>query len=345
MTWSQILGKLLARENLTRSEASWAMGEMMSGKATDAQIAGFLLALRSKGEIPEEISGFVDVMLQNSVKVPVSDTAVDIVGTGGDQLGTLNISSMAAIVAAATGYPVLKHGSRSASGKTGSSEFLEALGINLSVSPERLAQIFDQLGIGFFFAPLFHPALKNVAQVRKELGVPTTFNVLGPLANPVQPIATALGVANKTTLPLIVGDLVNRGRTALVFRGEDGLDELTTTGPSQLYIISAQNVQEVTFDPESLGIKRTSLKSLIGGNPEQNAQIAMNVFSATEGESPVTDIVCLNAAAAMTAFDLALNQDFSFKASMTENYQRAHQALLEGKVKQKLDSWVEESHR
>jgi len=318
----------------------------MAGNATDSQVGGFLLALRSKGETSEEISGFVDVMLEHSVKVPVSNSAVDIVGTGGDQLGTVNISTMAAIVTAAAGYPVLKHGSRSASGRTGSSEFLEALGVKLDLSPERLTEVFEQTGIAFFFAPLFHPALKNVAPLRKELGVPTTFNFLGPLANPVQPIATALGVANQAILPVVAGELVNRGRTAIVFRGQDGLDELTTTGTSQLYIIKDKAVEEIEFSPESLGISLSRIDDLIGGDAEQNAKTAKALFAGNLGENPILDIVCLNAAAAMTAFDLAQTAGtFNFQETMSKSYRTAREVILEGKAALKLSQWVEETNK
>lgn len=187
----------------------------------------------------------MEVLLEHALPVPVSNDAVDIVGTGGDQLGTVNISSMAAMVAAATGVPVLKHGSRSASGKTGSSEFLEALGVKLELTPERIAEIFQKIGLGFFFAPLFHPALKNVAPIRKSLGVPTTFNFLGPLVNPVQPLATALGVANPEVLPRITDQLASRERTAIVFRGKDGLDELTTTTNSYVNLTKGGTVKSL----------------------------------------------------------------------------------------------------
>ncbi|NBW74105.1 MAG: anthranilate phosphoribosyltransferase, partial [Microbacteriaceae bacterium] len=272
--------------------------------------------------------------------------AVDIVGTGGDQLGTVNISTMAAIVTAAAGYPVLKHGSRSASGRTGSSEFLEALGVKLDLSPERLTEVFEQTGIAFFFAPLFHPALKNVAPLRKELGVPTTFNFLGPLANPVQPIATALGVANQAILPVVAGELVNRGRTAIVFRGQDGLDELTTTGTSQLYIIKDKAVEEIEFSPESLGISLSRIDDLIGGDAEQNAKTAKALFAGNLGENPILDIVCLNAAAAMTAFDLAQTAGtFNFQETMSKSYRTAREVILEGKAALKLSQWVEETNK
>jgi anthranilate phosphoribosyltransferase len=202
-TWPAILDSLLAKNDLDRASASWAMTEIMSGEASEAQVGAFMMALRAKGESVEELAGLVDVMLEHSVLLDSGDDAVDIVGTGGDLAGTVNVSSMAAILTAAAGVPVMKHGSRSASGKTGSSEMLEVLGVRLDISPERVAEVFREAGITFFFAPVFHPAMRHVAPIRKQLGVPTTFNFLGPLANPAQPIATSLGVANASVAELL----------------------------------------------------------------------------------------------------------------------------------------------
>ena len=344
-TWPEVLSKLIRSEDIGREGASWALEEIMSGAATDSQIGAFLIGPRSKGETVEELAGLVDTMLKNAIRPEVSNRAVDIVGTGGDQLGTVNISTMAAIVTAGSGYPVLKHGSRSASGKTGSSEFLEALGVKLDVAHERLGDIFDNLGIGFFFAPLFHPALKNVAGVRKELGVPTTFNFLGPLANPIQPVATALGVANKDFLPLMAQEMAARGRSALVFRGQDGLDELTTTGKSSVYIIFSGNAKLIEFDPQLLGLARSSIQDLIGGSPHENAIIAKDLFAGNLGENAVFEVVSLNAAAAMTAFDLATSDAFDFESSMAANLVKAMDTIREGRASKLLQAWAEESHR
>ena len=254
LNWPSILGKLLLKNDLERVEANWAMREIMAGDATEAQVGAFMMALRAKGETVAELSGLVDIMLQNAVILSTGPDAVDIVGTGGDLHGTVNISSMASILTASAGIPVMKHGSRSASGKTGSSEMLEVLGVRLDLSPIRVAEIFKECGITFFFAPVFHPAMRHVAPIRKQLGVPTTFNFLGPLANPAQPIATSLGVANQLVAPLMAAEMAARGRTALVFRGEDGLDELTTTGTSQIWQVSGGEVLEYTLDPSDFGI-------------------------------------------------------------------------------------------
>lgn len=348
LNWKQIFNTLIQNENLNISEARWAMEQMISGEATPAQVGGFLMAMRIKGESVGELSGFVDVLLENAVKPALEPTAIDIVGTGGDQLGTVNISTMAAILVAACGYPVLKHGSRSASGKTGSSEMLEALGVNLELSSEQIARVFDETGISFFFAPKFHPALKNVAAIRRELGVPTTFNFLGPLANPVQPTATALGVADAGMAPLLAQEMANRGRSALVFRGSDGLDELTTTGPSTVWQVHRGQITQHSFDPTDLGIPRAQLEELIGGDAAANAAIARTVFDSTEftaGESQaIAQIVALNAAAGIVAFHLSNSIDhFDLAKEMSLAYQETISAISDGRAIAKLNQWVSAS--
>ncbi len=347
-SWSRILEQLDSNIDMTKAEATWAMEQIMGGEAAEENMAAFLVALRSKGETLEEISGFVDVMLANALPIPISKDAIDIVGTGGDQLGTVNISTMAAIVAASCGYPVLKHGSRSASGKTGSSEMLEALGINLELSPEQLAQVFKEANIAFFFAPKFHPSLRHVGPTRKKLGIPTTFNFLGPLANPAQPIATALGVANASMAPLLASELASRGRTGLVFRGSDGLDELTTTGPSQIWLVFGGKVSEFTFDPADIGIARAQVSQLIGGESTENAAIAKAMFGLNTGFSgdkgPIQDIVALNAAAGITAYELsklASLDQFSLLDSLARNYSNALSAMNDGRALAKMHQWVQ----
>ena len=346
-TWPAILGKLIAKNDLNREEASWAMAEIMAGGATEAQIGAFMMALRSKGESVDELSGLVDVMLQNSVILDTGNDAVDIVGTGGDMVGTVNVSTMAAVVTSAL-IPVMKHGSRSASGRTGSSEMLEVLGVRLDLSPERVAQVFRETGITFFFAPVFHPAMRHVAPVRKQLGVPTTFNFLGPLANPAQPIATSLGVANGLVAPLMAGELAARGRSGLVFRGDDGLDELTTTGPSTIWQVAGGVVTEMRLDPADLGLERASLDDLLGGDAHENAQVAKALFA--NEESPrlarVRDIVLLNVAGALVAYDLAKNPE-SAKVSLNERFAaalaKAREALVSGKAAEQLTRWLDAS--
>jgi anthranilate phosphoribosyltransferase len=304
-----------------------------------------MLALRSKGETVDELAGLVDVMLRNAVILDTGNDAVDIVGTGGDLVGTVNVSSMASILTAATGVPVMKHGSRSASGKTGSSEMLEVLGIRLDLSPQRIADVFRETGITFLFAPVFHPAMRYVAPIRKELGVPTTFNFLGPLANPAQPIATSLGVANPTIAPLMAQEMAQRGRAGLVFRGADGLDELTTTGNSQIWQVSGGEVRTFELNPVEIGLKIANIDDLIGGDAQYNANVAKRLF---EGEysGPVADIVKLNAAAGLVAYELAKNAskaDESISSRFELALTQVTEALESGNAAQKLSSWMDAS--
>ena len=344
LSWPAILTSLLAGEDLQRTEASWAMSQIMSGEATPAQIGAFMLALRSKGETVEELAGLVDVMLENAVLLQTGSDAVDIVGTGGDLVGTVNISSMASILAAASGIPVLKHGSRSASGKTGSSEMLEVLGIRLDLSPQQVTEVFKKVGITFFFAPVFHPAMRHVAPIRKELAIPTTFNFLGPLANPAQPIATALGVADAKIAPLMAQELAQRGRAALVFRSEDGLDELSTTAEARIWQVSGGEVSEHLLNAQDLGLSRVTQQVLIGGDAKHNAEVAAKLFAGDEFEnsSAIRDVVMLNAAAGIAAYELAKNPDLasqSIQSRLSDAMARAETALSSGEAAKKLSAW------
>jgi anthranilate phosphoribosyltransferase len=346
LNWPSILGKLLAKSDLDRAEAAWAMTEIMSGEAAEAQIGAFMMALRSKGESVDELAGLVDVMLEHSVLLNTGNDAVDIVGTGGDLAGTVNVSSMAAILCAAAGVPVMKHGSRSASGKTGSSEMLEVLGIRLDLSPERVGEVFREIGLTFFFAPVFHPAMRHVAPVRKALGVPTTFNFLGPLANPAQPIATSLGVANRSVAPLMAAEVAARGRSALVFRGSDGLDELTTTGISEIWQVSGGEVRDFVLDPVNLGLAKANSADLIGGDAKHNAQVARVVLGADNwdaGLEPVRDIVRLNAAGGIVAYELAKDASqggTDIHRRFATALEQVDDALSSGAASQKLSSWI-----
>jgi anthranilate phosphoribosyltransferase len=345
-SWPSILAKLIAKNDLDRSEANWAMGQIMAGDSSEAEIAAFMLALRSKGETVSELAGLVDVMLKQAVLLDTGDDALDIVGTGGDLVGTVNISSMASILASASGVPVMKHGSKSASGKTGSSEMLEVLGIKLDLSPQRVAEVFRQTGITFFFAPVFHPAMRHVAPIRKQLGVPTTFNFLGPLANPAQPIATSLGVANAQIAPLMAQELAERGRFGLVSRGDDGLDELTTTTTSTVWLVTPEGVQSQQLDPRHFGIKLVSQDVLIGGDAQENAQVARDLFAGKTEKNlgAVRDIVILNAAGGVVAYRAAKNPQLagsSLKAQFEAAIEIVTDALDSGKASSKLDQWVE----
>ena len=345
-TWPSILAKLLDGASLDRAEAAWAMTEIMSGEASEAQVGAFMMALRAKGETVAELAGLVDVMLEHSVFLDTGNDAVDIVGTGGDLAGTVNVSSMAAILTAAAGVPVMKHGSRSASGKTGSSEMLEVLGVRLDISPERVADVFREVGLTFFFAPVFHPAMRHVAPIRKALGVPTTFNFLGPLANPAQPIATSLGVSNPFIAPLMAAEMAARSRTALVFRGSDGLDELTTTGTSHIWQVSGGEVTEFELDPVDLGLARASLADLVGGDAHFNAQVARMVLGKETPDrdlSAVRDIVLLNAAGGVVAYDLAKDASqasVNLNGRFVNALAKVRQALESGAAAEKISAWI-----
>ena len=345
MTWPTVLAKLLSKKNLSRDEAGWAMSQIMDGESSEAEIGAFMMALRSKGETVEELAGLVDVMLKKSVLLDTGSDAIDIVGTGGDMIGTVNISTMASIVAAAAGVGVMKHGSRSASGKTGSAEMLEVLGIRLDLSPQRVAEVYRAAGITFFFAPVFHPAMRHVAPVRKALGVPTTFNFLGPLANPAQPVATSLGVANPQIAPLMASELAARGRNALVFRGLDGLDELTTTANSDIWLVQGGVVRNFELNPAKLGLKTVELADLLGGQAQQNAEVALRLLHEPKGSASqaIREVVALNAAGGLVAYELS-KQTIESQQELDRKFElqleRAFEALDSGAAAQKLSAWM-----
>lgn len=340
-TWPAILDALLDGEDLAISEASWAMQQVMEGAATPAQLGAFLVALRSKGETVDEIVGFRDAILSNSVKLDVDSFALDIVGTGGDRFGTVNISTMASIVAAASGVPVIKHGNRAASSASGSSDVLAALGLNLDIEAGRVADVLGEVGITFAFAAMFHPGFRHAAPVRRELGIPTVFNFLGPLCNPARPEASAVGVADLTKVPLIVGVFQTRGATAMVFRGDDGLDELTTTGHSHIWEVSRGAVTEHDLDPIDLGLRRSKISELLGGDAAHNASIARATLAGEEGA--VREIVLLNAAAGLVSWRLAVDHtqaDIPLLERFEVNLGIAATALDSGAASAKLDDWV-----
>ena len=341
-TWPYILTELLNGSDLSVAEATWSMEQVISGEATSAQIAAFLVALRAKGESDNEIVGFRDAILEKSVALPVDSMALDIVGTGGDRFGTVNVSTMASVVAAASGVPVIKHGNRAVSSTSGASDVLSALGIDLTLSPDAVASSLTQTGITFAFASAFHPGFRHAAPVRAELGVPTVFNYLGPLCNPARPEASAVGVAHLDRVPLIVGVFQTRGATALVFRGDDGLDELTTTGHSHVWEVSRGTVKEHDLDPRDLGIARATIEDLAGGDAVHNAQIVHEVLGG--GRGPVRDIVVLNAAAGLVSFELAKDPAQVQRAILDRFRDKmavAEEAIDSGAAARKLDEWIE----
>lgn len=343
-SWPSVLTSLLNKEDLSIADAAWCMDQVMTGAASEGQLAAFLVALRAKGETVSEIVGFRDAILEHAVPLSVDSMALDIVGTGGDRFGTVNISTMAAIVSAASGVPVIKHGNRAASSASGSSDVLAALGIDLTLSAGRVAEILDAVGITFAYAAAFHPGFRHAAGVRSQLGVPTVFNYLGPLCNPARPEASAVGVAQLDRVPLFVGVFQTRGATALVFRGDDGLDELTTTGHSHIWEVSRGLVTEHDIDPRDLGLKRASMSDLLGGDGFHNAGVVRRVFAGEQG--PVRDIVLLNAAAGLVAFDLAKDPSQS-QVDILERFRTKMAAAAEtidsGAAAAKLAGWVEAS--
>jgi anthranilate phosphoribosyltransferase len=341
-TWPDLLTTLLDGRDLSVSESTWSMRQIMSGAATPSQLAGFLIALRAKGETVDEIVGFRDAILEAALPLPVDPNVLDIVGTGGDRYGTVNVSTMAAIVAAASGVPVVKHGNKAASSASGSSDVLSALGLQLTITPEQVAETLDRAGITFAFASAFHPGFRHAGPTRAELGVPTVFNFLGPLCNPARAEANAVGVASLDRVALITGVFRTRGATALVFRGDDGLDELTTTGHSRVWEVSRGDIHEHDLDPRDLGIPLADISDLLGGAPEHNAEVVRRVLGGAEG--PVRDIVLLNAAAGIVSF--RLSQDASqvqrpILERLSDAKDAAAAAIDDGSALTKLDQWVE----
>ena len=334
-TWPALLNTLLARESLAPEQTTWAMSQIMAGDATPVQIAAFAMALRAKGETPEELTGLVAGMLGAATPIDVSPEAVDIVGTGGDQAHTVNISTMAAIVVAGTGIPVVKHGNRAASSSTGAADLLEYLGVPISMSPELAAVCVREAGIAFCFAPIYHPGMRHAGVPRKEMGVPTFFNFLGPLTNPGRVRASAVGCANTRMAPVMAHVFAQRGASAVVMRGEDGLDEFTTTAPTRLWVVADGAVTETVVDAADLGIPRAERSDLRGADAAFNAKVARAVLAGERG--PVRDAVLLNAAAGIAAFD-----GFSggLEASLRAGLERAASAVDSGAAGASLDRWI-----
>ncbi len=339
--WSEILDALVSGESLTVAQASAAMGDIMSGEVSDAQLAGFLVALRAKGESVDEVVGFRDAILSAALPLEVSSDAVDIVGSGGDPVGVLNVSSIAAMVVSAAGVPVIKHGNRAASSKSGANDVLTALGIDISLPPERVAQVFAEIGVTFVNAMVFHPGFKNAGRVRSQLGIPTIFNVLGPLCNPARPEANALGMANAARIPLAVGLFQQRGATALVYRGEDGIDKVTTTGHTHVVEVARGSVTRHDFDPREVGYAYSTIDAIRGGDPDENAATARRVLAGEK--SAARDIIVLNSAAGIVAHRLShsiAERDRSFVERMAEAVGIAENSIDSGAAEAKLHAWV-----
>lgn len=335
-SWPTVLGALTSGQDLSRAQAQWAMDEIFSDHATAAQIAAFGVALKMKGETPEEVRALADTMLGYAKLVPVDDDVVDIVGTGGDRANTVNISTMASLVVAAAGIRVVKHGNRAASSKSGGADVLEALGVHINLGPDEVARSVAEAGIGFCFAPVYHPALRFAAAPRKQIGIPTVFNVLGPLTNPARPRAGLIGCAFERLVGTVAGVLAQRGNSALVVRGDDGLDELTTSTTSTVHIVRDGEVRVVTFDPREVGIARVPLAALRGGDAEENATVARRVLGGESG--PVRDAVLLNAAGAIAAFrGIEGDLEDAFEAGL----RTAEHAIDSGGAAAVLSQWAE----
>jgi len=300
VTLTEAIEQLLQGTALNREQARTVMDQVMAGEATSAQIAGLLIALRARGETVEEMTGFVESMRAHATPLEVPPGSIDTCGTGGDRAGTFNISTAAALVAAGAGIPVAKHGNRAASSRCGSADVLEALGVDITLDADGVRRCIDVAGMGFCFAPTFHPAMRHAGPARRELAVRTVFNVLGPLANPGRVKKQALGVGAPSLAPLMIRVLKDLGHErALVFYGEDGLDELTTTGPSRVFQLRNGKVDDFELDPKDLGLGRARADELKGGTPAENAALLRQVLNGDTG--PRRDVVLLNAAAAILA--------------------------------------------
>ncbi|HYF73071.1 MAG TPA: anthranilate phosphoribosyltransferase [Nocardioides sp.] len=333
--WPEVLGALVVGSDLSAEQTSWAMGEILSGEATSAQVAGFAVALRAKGETIDEVLGLVEAMYAVATPISVAGRTLDIVGTGGDRSMSVNISTMSAIVAAGAGARVVKHGNRSASSQAGTADVLETLGVRLDLPAHRVAAVADEAGITFCFASAFHPALRHAAVPRRELGIGTTFNLLGPLANPARPSAQAIGCAYDGKLELMAGVFARRGVDAWVFRGDDGLDELTTTTTSTVWRVHDGVVTETSVDPTELGIARASAEALRGGDAAYNAGVVRRVLDGETGA--VRDAVLLNAGAALAVHD---TPEVEPAAALGAGIARAAEAIDSGAARAALDRWV-----
>jgi anthranilate phosphoribosyltransferase len=315
-SWGHILSKLLAGAALEEEEAAAAMTEIMEGDASPAQIAGFVVALRAKGETTDELVGLVKTMRAYSARLTVSGDLLDTCGTGGDRAGTFNVSTAAALVCAGAGVPVAKHGNRAASSRSGSADVLEALGVRIDLPPEGVEACIEEAGIGFCFAPVFHPAMRHAAVPRRELGIATIFNFLGPLTNPAGATMQSLGVSDPRMLERMVETLARLGsKRVLAFHGHGGLDELATSGPSRVLELADGAKSTWTVDPAELGLEPAAIEAVSGGSPQDNAEHVRAVLAGAPG--PRRDIVLLNAAAGLVAGGRAVDMAAGLAAAAT----------------------------
>jgi anthranilate phosphoribosyltransferase len=352
-SWPIVLANIAGPNPLTAAQVNWAMGEILSDRSTDAQIAAFVMGLKIKGETPDQVAALATTMLAfaNLVPIPPEMTVVlDIVGTGGDGSHSVNISTMAAVVAASCGVTVIKHGNRAVSSSTGSADLLEALGLDLDLNADQVGVVAQDAGIAFCFAPKHHPAMRFAGPARSQLGIPTVFNILGPLTNPALANAALVGCANLILAPVMANVLAARGVRALVVRGTDGLDEISLSAPTQVWDATVGVVVETILDPADFGIVGFRAEHLRGGSPERNAELTRKVFGGTD---PGTDsevvasirrAVALNAAAALAAAD-SVENPASGAEPLSDRIQiflpRATAALESGHAWKVFEKWVE----
>jgi len=343
-TWPAVLSALIAGRDLDRHTAEWAMAQIMSGEATPSQVAGFLVGLRAKGESVEEMRGLAEQMLAHARRIEVPGTSLDIVGTGGDRAHTVNISTMSSMVAAAAGVRLVKHGNRAASSSSGSADVLEALGVDLSLPPERVVEVASEAGITFCFAQTFHPSFRHTAVPRRDLGIGTAFNFLGPLTNPAQPTYAAVGCADARMAPLLAGVFAHRGKDAAVFRGDDGLDEVTVSTTTHVWWVRGGVVTERSLDPTRLGLSLHPVEDLRGGDAAHNADVVREVFAGAQGA--VRDAVLLNAgiALALTRADSGPSQA-DFDADLRAGMDLAAAAIDSGAAAGVVERWVAATRR
>jgi anthranilate phosphoribosyltransferase len=338
--WPALLGTLVAGGDLDAGDTTWAMSEIMSGAASPAQIGAFAAALRAKGETPAEIAGMAEEMLRRTRPVEVPGTAVDVVGTGGDGANTVNISTMAALVTAAAGVAVVKHGNRAASSRSGTADVLEKLGVAIDLPPAAVRRCVADVGIGFCFAASYHPALRHTAAPRRELGIPTAFNILGPLTNPARPTAGLVGCANARLAPVLAEVFARRGRAVLVVRGDDGLDELTVTTTTSCWLAAGGQVRTLRLDARELGIAAAEPAALCGGDAACNARAVGELLEGRTG--PVRDTVVLNAAGALAS---ATGFSPDLDTALRTGLEQAGQAIATGAAARLLEQWVILSNR
>jgi anthranilate phosphoribosyltransferase len=339
-SWTQVLGRLTAAEDLARGQAAWVMEQIMTGAATSAQIAAFGVSMKMKKPTSAEVAELADVLLRYGHKVPtetIGTETVDVVGTGGDGVNTVNLSTMAAIVAAAAGVPVVKHGNRASSSLSGGADTLEALGVRIDQSPDEVARSVAELGIGFCYAPRFQPSYQHASAARREVAVPTVFNLLAPLINPARPRAGLIGCAFGDLAEVMAVVFAARRCSVLVVHGDDGLDELTTTTTSTIWRVQAGTVDRLTFDPAGFGFARAELDQLLGGDAEANAAETRSVLAGAKG--PVRDAVVLNAAGAMVAH-AGLSSRAEWLPAWEDGLDRAAAAIDSGAAERLLARWV-----